>query len=350
MSDMCDIIDNSIVLDQLIDEFIDSIELTKVVLISQDMRRHMRNKSYSIRYFAYNLGHHNELILSKIPIIIDLSKITKKSFELFEQSTGVNIPLALKCSEDIQHELNLEYYKSLFIDALLKTQGELEFRNLHHKLNDLVTNYIAKRIKETNFDKKVLPDMSQLYKLKPPKGTLYKPDNSSLKFLSIDMKSANFQVLRNNKLIDHNTYSDFISTFTSIKYYQVAKGLRQKILSSTSSLPKKQSKEWEYIILCVLRDIIDIIKLKIICVNSDELVFALDDHDPEQKSAVVKKFLDEKYPEYQFGIDTFTLIHITNTRGYVKINTETSSRTWKCISNVEFKHAYNAYMSMIDNQ
>lgn len=90
-------------------------------------------------------------------------------------------------------------------------------------------------------------DMSG-YAVEPPvlpdahKTDVYKMVNDGQRFISIDMKKANFQVMRmfsENLVFGADTYEEYISRFTDMEYFRDSKYTRQVIFGNMN--PKRQT-------------------------------------------------------------------------------------------------------------
>ena len=79
------------------------------------------------------------------------------------------------------------------------------------------------------------------------KADVYKMVNVDQRFISIDMKKANFQVLRmfsKNIVFGADTYEEYIGKFTDMDYFRTSKYTRQVIFGNMN--PKRQTKMQKY--------------------------------------------------------------------------------------------------------
>lgn len=106
---------------------------------------------------------------------------------------------------------------------------------------------------------------------------IYNQSNVGKKFISIDLKRANFQILRKvNKEIVYNaeTYEDFIGKFTDIDYIKESKYTRQVIFGKLN--PKRHirlEKYYTYLMYKFLESYANEHGWEIVSLNNDEIVY-----------------------------------------------------------------------------
>ena len=107
---------------------------------------------------------------------------------------------------------------------------------------------------------------------------IYNETNNNRKFISVDLKKANFQALRLVNVIDDKNYFDFLSHYTDIQYIKDSKYTRQVIFGKLNA--KRQITVEKYIISLIyetllsfdwFKEIID----KVESFASDEIVFSV---------------------------------------------------------------------------
>jgi hypothetical protein len=125
-----------------------------------------------------------------------------------------------------------------------------------------------------------------LYESRPidtSKKGIYKSFYADREFISIDLKEANFNAMKNfNKDLVNNksNYAEFVSDFTDIEYFAKSKKIRQVIYGNC--LPKKQQSLQKNVITKIIDLLIDIVKVDketIIASTSDELIIDVTDYE-----------------------------------------------------------------------
>ena len=111
--------------------------------------------------------------------------------------------------------------------------------------------------------------------------SIYSLENSGKIFLSIDLRSANFTVLKNidRELVKKkNSYIEFISEFTDYDYFKFSKNLRQSMLGKLNSKRIAKYAKWllenKYILPIIENRILD--RGQIVSYNYDEFLFEVD--------------------------------------------------------------------------
>ena len=120
-------------------------------------------------------------------------------------------------------------------------------------------------------------DLSQ-YNFTPICGerSCYTEETNGKRFLSIDLKKANFQALKYVGVVSDATYEQFIHRFGGDDYIANSKYLRQVIFGKMN--PSRQIKIEKYLMFKVyeaIKDITEKYGLTIFSMNSDELIFEI---------------------------------------------------------------------------
>ena len=120
-------------------------------------------------------------------------------------------------------------------------------------------------------------DLSQ-YNFAPICGerSCYTEETNGKRFLSIDLKKANFQALKYVGVVSDVTYEQFIYRFGGDEYIANSKYLRQVIFGKMN--PSRQIKIEKYLMFKVYETIKDVTEkygLTIFSMNSDELIFEI---------------------------------------------------------------------------
>lgn len=120
-------------------------------------------------------------------------------------------------------------------------------------------------------------DLSQ-YNFAPICGerSCYTEETNGKRFLSIDLRKANFQALKYVGVISDATYEQFIHRFGGDDYIVNSKYLRQVIFGKMN--PSRQIKIEKYLmskVYEVIKDVTEKYSFTIFSMNSDELIFAI---------------------------------------------------------------------------
>lgn len=94
------------------------------------------------------------------------------------------------------------------------------------------------------------------------------------RFISIDLKKANFQALKYAGVLSDKTYEDFIERMGGDEYIKGSKYLRQVIFGKMN--PSRQIKVEKYIMYNIykfLKPLMDDLPLELFSMNSDELIY-----------------------------------------------------------------------------
>lgn len=199
-----------------------------------------------------------------------------------------NLSIPILESPYFEHYINrldvtFEYSTFLYV---LSELGEDKFLFLRKEITDAAIEYIKSRTQYEDFQDHI----PNVVKSDIPNINLYHPENHGKSFISIDMKNANFQIMkRYAKILNFECYKDFIAYIISsldskvaknetiIDYFTNSKTLRQYIFGNCN--PKKQQQIQKNIINKVANDLLekDCLVYKL---SSDELIVTDDYVNP----------------------------------------------------------------------
>ena len=109
---------------------------------------------------------------------------------------------------------------------------------------------------------------------------IYNNDNIGKFFISIDLKKANFQTLRNidkDIVFGADTYEEFIGKFTDLDYIKESKYARQVIFGKCN--PKRHITAEKYFIIQIYKKVIEqfpYLSDKCVSLSNDEMIFKVD--------------------------------------------------------------------------
>ena len=120
---------------------------------------------------------------------------------------------------------------------------------------------------------------------------IYHPDNVGKSFISVDMKKANFTVLKtyDSSIFEADTWEEFLGRFTENRHIIESKYIRQVILGNCN--PSRHITYMKYI-MCKEIDEIEkrnhlLSKDRIVQISSDEIVYNVSDMSFEEVSEIV---------------------------------------------------------------
>jgi hypothetical protein len=182
---------------------------------------------------------------------------------------------------------------------------------------------------------------------------IYNITNDAGYFLSIDLKAANFQIIKRAGFTDKATWKEFLVQFIDVdidskaaEYFDKSKLLRFKAIS------RHDLKEHVVLIGNIVVEMLDAIIAagiisddNFVAFNGDELVFrtsADNMHDLRNKCI---KFLDEHFGNYLSHVEIFQLfkLHTSSLNHYVKINQITQEVLFKGVCTDEFLYLIDVW-------
>ena len=240
--------------------------------------------------------------------------------------------------KDCGYKVNV-FSDSLFFNALSKIDGAIEkydeFEEMvYNKMGgegnfldyyDKVCNDAILTIKLSEGYKKFNIDDFSKYALKNqyPTKQIYNFINIGKQFISIDMKKANFNALRNydaSIFSNKNTWEDFLKQFTKEKYILESKNIRQAIMGKCNS--GRQETYEKYLMDKLFKKVSHLFKdLSLKSFNKDELVFEIENFDEYEN---IKNSLEKILSKFEVptAVEVFNLAGIKDKnekiQGYVK--------------------------------
>ena len=207
-------------------------------------------------------------------------------------------------------------------------------------------------------------DLSQ-YNFTPICGerSCYTEETNGKRFLSIDLRKANFQALKYVGVISDVTYEQFINRFCGDDYIANSKYLRQVIFGKMN--PSRQIKIEKYLMFKVYESIKDITKkycLTIFSMNSDELIFEipkefydnwLTDYENARKLAydiynLVEENVGADIKVEYIEVKRLPIVSANGTKidAYERTNLFTNQKTLKKASTTFFPQIYKLWNEM----
>lgn len=256
-----------------------------------------------------------------------------------------NLPVAIYESPYFLSRLGLldKHYYSLhkwFI--FVRSLKNEKYRNEQDYFEDcdrIQTAIIADIILSVGYNNFIAEDMNKFAVENTgfPRADIYKPQNDQRRFISIDIKSANFSALRHYDstiFAGERTWREFIGKYTDNEHIQNSKYMRQSILGKCN--PKRQIAYEKYLMDKVLTAILKVVSRDcVVSLNNDEIVLDVTDaYNKEETDSLIIDFLlnDEisglKIP---LSFEQFQLHKLGNIGYYKQLSDD--SIEFKCVSN-----------------
>lgn len=222
--------------------------------------------------------------------------------------------------------------------------GENEFIKLHATLSQEIIHDIKQnenyKVWVENPNSIIIPNLKPI--------NLYQIENCGKQYVSIDLVTANFQVLTKIELLlgspnvlTESSYEQFIKKYTDLDYFIKAKRYRQVIFGNLN--PKKQTHYQKVMIKNIADQLTD---FNILTSSHDELIIELGNHKLSQIIKLIP-------PEYIVRVEQFELKQIKNHKFYVKEFVNGRKELKKIPKHLfpqVYKHIHNLKIEDIDKQ
>ena len=179
--------------------------------------------------------------------------------------------------------------------------------------------------------------------------SLYSLETDGKRYVSIDLKKANFQALKFAGVLDDASYDDFIRKYGGDDYIVNSKYLRQVIFGKMN--PGRTIKVEKYIV-SKIHEIVSPVFLdwKLFSFNSDELIYSLEDFYPSEDNLnsivkAVKELLDIDVRAEYVEIKKLPIVNANgnNIDAYVRTNINTNESVLKKASTTFFPQIYKLW-------
>ena len=227
-----------------------------------------------------------------------------------------------------------------FVKELEKYKCEQDYLEEYNRVKDTAINDIKETEAYQRFNSENMNEFSIVHEGLPGKD-IFHPSNNGRKFISIDMKKANFSALKYynySMFYESNTWEDFIKRYTDNKHIINSKYIRQVILGNCN--PKRHITYEKYLmdtLLEILEDFIirqeRFIGNKLVFFSNDEIVFDIEDINEDKIEEFLKEItycIDKLV--VPFKVEYFLLSKIDGTNGYCKTFKD-GSVEFKCLDN-----------------
>jgi hypothetical protein len=245
---------------------------------------------------------------------------------------------------------NIIHWLELLNTALIYVGGEKEFIAKHWELENNIFSDIKTRYTSAyNKFKKLRPKpINNKYN----NNNLYSVENSGGYFISIDLKSAGYQMLKMHNIINDvhenenenknkTSWEQYILTrHIDNEYFSKLKQLRIRALNKICHSTQKIL--WENLMLMMLDDMVGaniITKDNIVSFNSDEFIMRTSSTTILNDFNKYKSYYNQHYSTYDINIEPFKLVNLAGTTFYAKINVINKTTTFKCVNYLQLTQA-----------
>ena len=179
--------------------------------------------------------------------------------------------------------------------------------------------------------------------------SLYSQETDGKRYVSIDLKKANFQALKFAGVLDDASYEDFITKYGGDEYIINSKYLRQVIFGKMN--PGRTVKVEKYIVSKIHEIVSPVFpEWKLYSFNSDELIYSLDDFYPGEDTlnsivGAVKELLGVEVRAECVEIKKLPIVNVNGNGvdAYVRTNINTNESVLKKASTTFFPQIYKLW-------
>lgn len=253
--------------------------------------------------------------------------------------------------EELEEHFGTEEKFNMFTDVIERTGGEEGFYTESNK----VKNTLIQKIQAQEAYSKLQSDKLEEYNIDQSKQVkqqnIYTMENVNRTFISLDLKHANFNVMKMydpSLTLGFDNYQEMVGSVTDFEYFKKSKYLRQVIFGNM--LPKKQQKLQKWVISKLVEMLnidVGIDMTDFVSASADEVLFAVSPDNIEQFVDMVQRKLINNSETSKFAdwvrIEAFTLKSIGDKKFFVKENAITGDVEFKGIPSFLFMQVYKKF-------
>lgn len=257
-----------------------------------------------------------------------------------------NIPISIFVEPFFTDRIKLfsMYYNTIeelqkFVKSIEPYDCEQDYYEHYNKTKDAAINFIKGTEGYEKFNNMDMKEISKaISEIHIPSSDIYKPTNDGKRFISIDMKKANFHSLKAfaPDIFDNaDTWEDFMRKFTDDEHIIGSKYVRQVILGNCN--PKRHITYEKYLMHFIILSLAEIVSPEdIICFSNDEVVVKTDNNKKydinEIEECVKNSYFGQHIP---FKVEEFKLDYLGEGIGYIKRYDDEKFKL-KCVDNDYF--------------
>jgi len=229
---------------------------------------------------------------------------------------------------DKQYDTMAKY--SRFLGSIEPYKTEQEYYEHYNGVKDKAIEYIKSQPEYEEFNNMDMSEMAkELKNYQFPSTSIYKPSYDRMKFISIDMKHANFSSIRHfspNIFGGAATWELFMRKFTNDAHILESKYVRQVILGNCN--PKRHIGYEKVLMAGIFPSLLaGIDKDGVVFFSNDEIVIR-DSGNIDFVKDVVNRY--SEYIKLDFKVESFKIIYLGEDLGYMKLYDDMSYKL-KCV-------------------
>ena len=221
-----------------------------------------------------------------------------------------------------------------FVEETEEFENEQEYFEHYGTIKDAAIDSIKGKRAYADFNGEDFPEP----RMKLPKGNLYAVPNGGKRFISVDMRKANFSALRyySPSIFDGaETWEDWMSEFTAMKHLARSKYVRQVIMGACN--PGRQIKYERLLTENLAFGIVEETGAEPTYLSADEIIFRAPEGDSET-GVLLAKMREEIFESATpfFRTEAFLLELLPNGKGFVRKDLEGGPDVYKCVPAEDF--------------
>lgn len=278
-------------------------------------------------------------------------QIRVQDIEAFQKHSGISIPIPLPEYITYYIEIFDEYFDAKKKWEYYEDDLKNKFDNNPQKILEHINTVCRKIIEDiqSNDKFKAFIDLKIETPKTPKINGLYNIYNKDKTFLSLDIRSANYTMIRTqvDGLFETHDWKDFVSKYTDSKFVRNSKYFREYIFGELNACnkTKKLAKAFMDSIVIEMETEFQMNASDLVYREGDELVYKFDG----SKLAKIRKYLHGKYPN-MLHVTSFILRQLSPMKHFVK-EQDDGTVDFKCIEKIYMCQAVKKYSGkpIVDN-
>lgn len=254
-----------------------------------------------------------------------------------------NIPISIFIEPFFSDRIMLfdKYFNTIeeldkFLESIRLFDNEQDYYEHYNKTKDAAIKFIQSTKGYEKFNNMDMAETSKaIAKYHIPSSDIYKPMNDGKRFISIDMKQANFHALREYSLDifnNANTWEEFMQSFTDDQHIIGSKYIRQVILGNCN--PKRHITYEKYLMSLLIPYLTKVVLLEdIVCFTNDEIIIKTDNNKKYDVTKINECILNSPLvAKIPLKVEEFELKNIGDGLGFIKLYDDEHFKL-KCVDN-----------------